>query len=192
VGAYYFSYPQQPRRFMTVTARARTGDAEALTTPIRETLTRLDPELPFFGVQTMSGRISESLTQRRVPLVLLSVFAGVALFLAVVGIYGALAYSVTQRTREIGIRMAMGSAPEAVFRDVVKRGLAVTGLGLAVGAGVALWITRLIASLLYGVEPTDFRVMAAVAVVLALTGLVACVLPARRATAVDPVSALGG
>jgi ABC-type antimicrobial peptide transport system permease subunit len=124
--------------------------------------------------------------------VLLGVFAGVAVFLAVVGIYGALAYTVSQRTREIGIRMAMGSAPRDVFRQVVGQGLGVTGVGLLVGAGAAFLLTRLIRSLLFGVQATDLRVTAVVAVVLAVVGLLACVIPARRATSVNPVEALLG
>lgn len=192
VGAYYLNYAQQPWSSMTVAARARSGDPAGLTSAIRAAVTGLDAELPFYAVETMSSRIDRSLQQRRIPLALLGLFAAVALFLAVVGIYGALAYSVAQRTREIGIRMAMGSAPGRVFRDVVGRGLAVLGAGLAAGLVVALLVTRLIQSLLYGVEPTDPRVLAGVAVVLAVVGLMACVLPARRATAVDPVSALGG
>lgn len=192
VGAYYVNAAQVPGSFLTLTARARTGDAESLTPAIREVLKSLDPELPFFGVRTMESRIDDSLARRRIPLVLLGVFAAVALFLAVVGIYGALAYTVSQRTREIGIRMAMGSEPDRIFRDVVARGLAVTGAGLALGAIVAFLLTRLMQSLLYDVQATDLRVMVAVAALLALVALVACVLPARRATAVDPVSALGG
>ncbi len=191
VGAYYMTVPQQPMASMTVAARSATGDAEGLTPAVRAVLQRLDPELPLFGVETMTGRIDESLAARRVPLILLAVFAGVALFLAVVGIYGALAYSVTQRRREIGIRMAMGSAPEEVFRRVVAQGLRVTGVGLATGVAAALLLTRLIRSLLFGVAPTDPLILVAVTGVLALADLAACVLPARRATRVDPVEALG-
>jgi predicted permease len=190
VGAYYFSSRQRPRRFMTVTARAENGDAESLTPDLRALLGRLDPELPLFGVRSMQDRIDESLARRRVPMLLLSVFAGVALFLAVVGIYGALAYSVTQREKEIGIRMAMGSAPGTLFRQVVRQGLQVTVLGLALGAGVALVLARLVESLLFGVAATDVRVMAAVALMLLAVGALACVVPARRATSVDPVDAL--
>lgn len=140
----------------------------------------------------MESRIAESLASRRVPLVLLGVFAAVALFLAVVGIYGALAYSVSQRRKEIGIRMALGSTPEDVFRRVVGQGMRVTGLGLVVGAVAALGLTRLIQSLLFGIQATDLRVMLVVAVTLAIVGLVACVIPARRATSVDAVRALTG
>ncbi|MEJ2540395.1 MAG: ABC transporter permease [Gemmatimonadota bacterium] len=191
VGAYYFPMAQQPRGFGTVLARAASGDAPALTGEIRAGLGRLDGELPLFGVETLQDRIDRSLLQRRIPLILLTVFAGVALFLSVLGIYGALAYSVSQRRREIGIRMAMGSAPGEVFRSVVGQGITVTLLGLSVGAGAAFLLTRLIQSLLFGVGATDLRVMGAVALVLAGVGLAACVIPARRATAVNPVEVLG-
>jgi putative ABC transport system permease protein len=191
VGAYFFSARQSPPGFMSLVVRAATGPA-TITPSLRQALGRIDPELPLFGIETMTARIDQSLRSRRVPLVLLGVFAGVALFLAVVGIYGALAYSVTQRTREIGIRMAMGSAPRDLFRSVVAQGLRVTGVGLVVGAGASLALTRLVQSLLFDVRATDPRIMLAVAVVLGLVGLVACLVPARRATTVDPVSALGG
>ncbi|HSG47624.1 MAG TPA: ABC transporter permease [Longimicrobiales bacterium] len=192
VGAYYFSYRQEPQGFMAVTARASNGDAASLTPDIRALLGRLDPELPLFGVRSMRERIDESLVRRRVPMLLLGIFAAVALFLAVVGIYGALAYSVTQREKEIGIRMALGSAPGTVFRQVVSQGVRVTGLGLVVGAVAAFLLARLLESLLFGVQATDYRVMAAVAVLLLAVGTVACVIPARRATTVNPVDALGG
>lgn len=176
---------------MTLVVRAA-AEPTGLTPGIRAALNRIDPELPLFGVETMESRIHESLAGRRVPMMLLGVFAGVALFLAMVGIYGALAYSVSQRRREIGIRMAMGSAPADAFRRVVSQGMRVTVLGLVIGVGAALGLTRLIQSLLFGVEPTDLRVLAAVAVTLAAIGFLACLVPARRATTVDPVRALGG
>ncbi len=192
VGAYYFTYRQQPRGFMTLTARGVGADPGSLTAPIRAALTQLDPELPLFDVESMADRIDDSLLQRRVPLVLLGVFASVALFLAVVGIYGALAYTVTQRTREIGIRMAMGSAPRQLFGAVVAQGLRVTAVGLVVGGVGALFLTRLIQSLLFDVQATDPRIMVAVAILLGLVAAAACMVPARRATRVDPVEALGG
>lgn len=191
VGAYYFCTLQRPPGFQAMVVRTAV-DPTSVTPALRALVTEMDAELPLYGVETMHGRIDDSLRTRRVPLVLLGVFAGVALFLAVVGIYGALAYSVTQRTREIGIRMAMGSAPSDVFRSVVGQGLRVTGVGLVLGIVSSLLLTRLVGSLLFEVRPSDPRVIVAVAVVLALVGLVACLVPARRATTVDPVSALGG
>jgi putative ABC transport system permease protein len=192
VGAYYFSYRQLAPSSATLIVRARAGDPAALTPALRQVLARLDGELPLFGVKTMESRIDESLLQRRVPLVLLGVFAAVALFLAVVGIYGALAYTVTQRTREIGIRMAMGSAPADVFRAVVLQGLRVTALGVVLGVGASLLLTRSIRSLLFGVQPQDPVILALAALLLSVAGLVACVIPARRATRVSPVEALLG
>jgi len=190
-GAYYFSIRQRPRSFLTLVVRGA-GDVTGLTPAIRQVLSSIDPELPLFGVQTMQSRIDASLAARRIPLQLMGVFAAVALFLAAVGIYGALAYTVSQRSREIGIRMAMGSTPRDVFRSVVVQGARVTLAGLLIGAGVALGLTRLMRSLLYGVEPADPRVMVSVALILGAVGLAACVLPARRATSVDPVKALTG
>jgi predicted permease len=191
VGAYYMTYRQANVSFMTVAARVATADAAALTPAVRQAVADIDPELPLFGVESMSERIDDSLAARRVPLILLGVFAAVALFLAMVGIYGALAYSVTQRRREIGIRMAMGSPPARVFRSVVGQGLRVTLLGLGAGLLATFFLTRLIQSLLFGVAPTDASVLVAVTSVLAVVGLAACIVPARRATGVDPVDALG-
>jgi predicted permease len=192
VGAYYFTYRQLPPNAAVLIVRARAGDPAALTPAVRQVLSRLDGELPLFGVETMQQRIDESLLSRRVPLVLLGVFAGVALFLAVVGIYGALAYTVTQRTREIGIRMAMGSAPGDVFRTVVLQGLRVTAVGVVLGAGASVLLTRLIRSLLFDVQPWDPTVLVGAALLLSAVGLFACVVPARRATKVSPVEALLG
>jgi predicted permease len=192
VGAYYFTYRQQPAAFMTVVARAASGEAGSLATDVRAAVAAMDADLPLFGVQTMEERIAESLVRRRTSLVLLGVFAVVALFLAVIGIYGALAYAVTQRTREIGIRMALGSAPTDVFRGVVGQGLGVTAVGLVIGGAAAWFLTRFIQSLLFGIEATDVRVVLAVAALLALVAAAACAIPARRATRVNPVEALGG
>jgi ABC-type antimicrobial peptide transport system permease subunit len=177
---------------MTVVARAASGEAGSLATDVRPAVAAMDADLPLFGVQTMEERIAESLVRRRTSLVLLGVFAVVALFLAVIGIYGALAYAVTQRTREIGIRMALGSAPTDVFRGVVGQGLGVTAVGLVIGGAAAWFLTRFIQSLLFGIEATDVRVVLAVAALLALVAAAACAIPARRATRVNPVEALGG
>jgi predicted permease len=189
VGSYYFTYRQDPTSFLTLVVRTATPSLE-IAPEVRQVLSRIAPEMPLFGVQSMDDRIAESLVSRRVPLMLLLAFAGVALFLAVIGIYGALAYSVAQRTREIGIRLAMGSTLEDVFRLVVGQGFRVIGVGLVFGVISAMGLARLLQSLLFGIQSTDLRVMGVVAVTLAAVGLVACVVPARRATKVDPVSAL--
>ena len=188
-GSYYFTYQQNPMAFLHLVTRTAIA-AEQVTPGVRRVLSRIAPEMPLFDVQSMDDRISDSLVSRRIPLMLLLVFAGVALFLAAVGIYGALAYSVAQRTRELGIRLAMGSTPEEVFRLVVSQGFKVIGIGLVLGVITALGVTGLLQSLLFGIQSTDLRVMAGVAVTLGVVGLVACVVPARRATKVDLVSAL--
>jgi putative ABC transport system permease protein len=125
-------------------------------------------------------------------MLLLMIFAAVALFLAGVGIYGALAYSVTHRTREMGIRIALGCRAGDVIRLVVGHGLRLVGAGLVVGGLGSLGLARLLQSLLYGVQPTDPCVMVSVAGLLTVTGVVACFLPARKATRIDPVEALAG
>jgi predicted lysophospholipase L1 biosynthesis ABC-type transport system permease subunit len=189
VGAYYFPFAQSPVNVATLVLKTG-GEPMSLVEPAREVVSRLDPEVPFYGARTLQERVDASLVERRSPMLLLMIFAGVALFLAGVGIYGALAYSVTQRTREMGIRIAIGSGTRDVFRIVVGQGLKVVGAGLVLGGLGSLGLSRLIRSLLYGVQPTDAGVMASVAVLMALTGVVACVLPARKATRIDPVVAL--
>jgi predicted lysophospholipase L1 biosynthesis ABC-type transport system permease subunit len=189
VGAYYFPFSQAPQTWASLVMKTD-GDPLSLTEPAREVVTRLDPEVPFYGARTLQDRIDASLLERRSPMLLLMVFAGVALFLAGIGIYGALAYSVTQRTREMGIRIAIGSGAREVVQLVVGQGVKVVGAGLVLGGLGSLGLSRLIQSLLYGVRPTDPGVMVAVATLLAVTGLVACFFPARRATRIDPVVAL--
>jgi predicted permease len=189
VGAYYFPFAQAPQTVATLVLKGA-GDPMALVEPVREAVVRLDPEVPFYGARSLQDRIDASLLERRSPMLLLVIFAGVALFLAGVGIYGALAYSVTQRTREMGIRIAIGSGAKEVFRLVAGQGLRVVGVGLFLGGLGSLGFSRLIQSLLYGVQPADPRVMASVALLLVATGLVACLLPARRATRIDPAVAL--
>ncbi len=189
VGAYYFTYKQRPPEFMTLTVRTAVPPP-TLTGPIRSVLAGIDPDLPFYYPQTLEERVAESLVVRRTPMLLLMIFAAVALFLAAVGIYGVLAYTVTQRTRELGIRVAVGSSPRRLFALVVTQGLRVIGLGLLVGSLGSLLLVRLIRSLLFGVQPTDPLVLTSVAAILAAVGITACLLPARRATRIDPVVAL--
>jgi predicted permease len=191
VGGYYFSARQRPFPRPTAVVRMRAG-APDVTAAVREVLTRLDPDLPLYDVQPMADRVARSLVARRAAMVLLGVFGGVALFLAVVGIYGVLAYAVAQRTREVGIRVAMGSSSRAIFRLILRQGLAVTALGLVVGGAASLGLAGLIRSQLFGVTPTDPAVLVMVALGLAAVAAVACAIPAWRATRVDPVVALYG
>jgi putative ABC transport system permease protein len=191
VGAYYFPFRQAAPGNFAVVARAREGaDASSLVAPVRDVVGRLDPELALFGVPTMEERVARSLITRRTPMTLLLVFAGVALFLAVIGIYGALAYSVTRRTREMGIRMAVGGDAGGIFGMVLREGLRITAVGLAFGIVVSFFLTGLVQSLLFGVQPLDLRVLAVVAAVLGAAAFVACALPAWRATRVSPMVAL--
>ncbi len=174
---------------MTLVIRAD-GAAASLGTTVRSAILSLDPQLPIYDVKVMSTRLEDSLAQRKTPMTLLLVFAAVALLLSALGIYGVLAYSVSQRTKEIGIRMALGAEPARILQQILWQGSRLVGAGLVVGAVGALGLTRLIASLLYAVEPTDPAVFTAVSGMLAAVGLVACLVPSRRATRVDPVTAL--
>ncbi len=189
VGAYYLSHDQQPRRMLTFAIRTET-DPSALTNRLRAEVNALDPELPVFSTLTMEERVEESLVTRRWPLLLSGGFGLVALLLSAVGIYGVLAYLVTQRTKEIGIRMALGSTPRSVFDLVAKEGVALVLAGFAAGGVGVFALRKSIEAQLYNVKPTDPAVIAATAGVLAAVAVVACVIPARRATRIDPVIAL--
>jgi predicted permease len=191
VGAYYHPSRQRPPGSFVLVLRAEPGvDPTTLTAPTRDVLTRLDPELPLFGVQTLDERLTRSLAQRRAAMTLLVAFSGVALFLAVVGIYGALAYAVSRRRREMAIRLALGSAPRDLFGRVLGQGLTVAGAGLVLGVVGSAALAGVVRTLLFGVRPLEPAVLFAVAAVLGSAALLACALPAWRATRVDPVGAL--
>jgi putative ABC transport system permease protein len=156
----------------------------------RAVLRRLDPNMPMASVATMDEIVAESVAARRFSLMVLTAFAGVALLLAAVGIYGVLSYTVGQRTREIGVRMAMGAPRSHVLRLVVGEGVLLVVAGLAVGLGGVLAATGAIRGLLYEVQPSDPATLALVGVALLLVALAASYLPARRAASVNPVAAL--
>ncbi|MEE8585654.1 MAG: FtsX-like permease family protein, partial [Acidobacteriota bacterium] len=189
VGTYYFPYQQSGRRSMSLVLKA-SGDPSALTASVRNVIAELDPELPFYDVFTMQQRMDSSLTTRRALLMLAMVFGSIALFLAAVGIYGVLAYVVTQRTREIGIRMALGSDKSDVFRLVLRQGAVLLGIGCLAGLAGLFSLTRFLEGLLYSVHPLSLPVIGAVGALLALVALAACSIPAYRATRIDPVRAL--
>jgi ABC-type antimicrobial peptide transport system permease subunit len=157
---------------------------------VRNELQQMDPEQPMAAIATMDQLLSGSLSRSRFTMLVLGVFAALALVLACVGIYGVIAYSVTQRTQEFGIRMALGANRHDVFRLVLGQGTRLTLLGIGLGIVAALIVTRLMATLLYGISATDPLTFAAVALLLALVALAACYIPARRATRVDPIVAL--
>lgn len=188
-GTYYFPVSQDAIRTMTLAVRT-TGDPVALTNAIRQTLASIDPELPLYSVRTMEDRISESLSDRRTPMVLAALFAGVALFLAAMGLYGVLAYQVAQRRKEIGIRMALGSEPKGIFALILREGIMLLASGLAAGLVGAFAIRRAMESQLYGVSAMDPLVLGGVALVLAIVAVIACIVPARRAARIDPNVAL--
>ena len=191
VGAYYFPYRQGPGSFVSLVAAAA-GDPLALTNPLRDAVGRRDAELPLFDIGTMTSRIDDSLSNRRSSMFVFLLFAGVALFLAVIGIYGVLAYTVAQRTREMGIRLALGSTTREIFLIVLRHGVRVTTAGLVAGTIAAALLGGLIRSLLFGVQPFDPVIMASVALLLGAVALVACAIPALHASRVDPVRALVG
>jgi len=189
VGAYYFPMTQETPRTMTVVART-SGDPMALVPSIRREIVALDPEMPFYDIHSMSERVDRTVAGRRTAMVLAVGFGLVALMLATVGIYGVLAYQVSQRTREIGIRMALGSDAGTVFGLILREGLALLGVGFVVGLAGAFAMRRALQGELYGVDPFDPVVLAGVAALLGIVALTACAVPARRASRIDPVVAL--
>jgi len=185
----YVSQYQQPAYQLGLFIRTA-GDPGALAKSVEEVLRGIDRGIPLHDVRVMDAFVSDALAPRRFSLILLLVFGGVAVVLTVVGLYGLIAYSVTQRTQELGIRVAMGATQSAVLRMVVGEGLKLTLLGIAAGLAGALLLSRALASSLYGISATDPLTYVAGAVALGLVGLTACYIPARRATQVDPMVAL--
>jgi ABC-type antimicrobial peptide transport system permease subunit len=150
----------------------------------------MDPNIPIFDVKTMEQRLSESLARRRFAMLALGVFAGFALLLAVIGIYGVTSYSVAQRTNELGIRLALGASRVDVLRLVLSAGFKLALVGIGVGLVLSFAVTRFLSSLLFGVRATDLLTFGALSILLVVVSLLACYLPARRATQVDPLVAL--
>jgi hypothetical protein len=188
-GAYYFPLAQAPDRGVAIVART-TQSPEALTSAIRAAVRGVDASVPVYDVRTMSARLDGALADRRTPMVLAVTFAGVALLLAAVGLYGVLAYQVAQRSREIGIRMALGASAPGIFQMVLREGVYVVGAGAAAGL-VGAWLLRTaLQAQLYEVDAMEPAVLFAVMAVLAVTAAVACLLPARRAASTDPAQAL--
>ena len=166
------------------------GDPESLISGVRAAFRNLDRELPLDAVGTVDALVETSLSQRRFGMLLMAIFAGLALVLAMIGIYGVLAYSVNQATQEIGIRVALGAQRGDVVRLVLAYGGTLIGAGVAIGIGIAFAAGSLLASQLFEVKASDPATYAAVAGALGVTGFAACVIPALRAMRVDPIVAL--
>ena len=185
----YFPFFQLPFSGMTVIIKS-SGDPNNLIAAAREQVKAVDPDQPIYNIRTMHDIRAESIASERLNLTLFSIFAGIALVLAMVGIYGVMSYSVTQRTHEIGIRMAIGAQPRDVFKMILGQGMILAVIGIGIGLVAAYGLTRLMATMLFGVGPTDPATFVAIAVILATVALVACYLPGRRATKVEPVVSL--
>jgi putative ABC transport system permease protein len=185
----YLVFSQMPFSGMTVITKA-TGDPNQLVASLRAQVKALDSDQPIYNIRTMNEIRADSVSQERLSLTLFSMFAGLALILAIVGIYGVMSYSVTQRTHEIGIRLAIGAQPRDVFRMIIGQGMVLTGIGVVLGLAGAFVCTRLMGTMLFGVEPTDPLTFSFIAVLLTSVALVACYIPGRRATKVDPVESL--
>jgi putative ABC transport system permease protein len=166
------------------------GNPEGSVAGVRRIVRELDPELPVYDVSTMQQLVNKSVATRRFNMVLVVVFSTLASVLAAIGIYGVMSYTVTARTREIGIRMALGARAVSVLRLVMQDGMKLALAGLAIGIGGALAVTRLMRTLLFEVTPTDPITFAGVAILLLLVALLACFFPARRASGFNPVDAL--
>jgi putative ABC transport system permease protein len=185
----YTPYLQNTSGTFTLVTRTST-DARTLAPLIRKEVWATDKDLPVSNMKLMDELISNSVAQPRFYVILLSVFAGLALVLAAVGVYGVMSYSVLLRTRDIGIRMALGARPIDIFKHVLTQALVLALIGLGIGLVLAVTSTRVLSSLLYGISPTDPITLAATALVLLLVALLASYLPARRATKVDPMVTL--
>jgi putative ABC transport system permease protein len=193
---FYYPFMQIPEKLMPMVADAvavvlRTeGDPAAIMGEVRRAVSEIDPREVIYGEQTMDSVIAGSFAARRLSMVLLDIFAALALVLSCVGIYGVISYLVGQRTHEIGVRMALGARRIDVLRLVLGQGATMTLIGMLIGIAAALGLTRLMANELFGITAHDPLTFTAVTILLALVALLACYLPARRAMRVDPIVAL--
>jgi putative ABC transport system permease protein len=187
--AIYRPYMQTGRPYGYLALRT-SGDPLALVSGVRQRIATVDAELPVFEVMTLEKVISESVLGLSYVAVMMTVLGGIALVLACVGVYGVMAYAVSERTREIGIRIALGAERTDVLRMVIGRGLVVTGIGLSIGFVASLLLARLLASFIFGVSSTDWQIFGGISLALAAAAILACYVPARRAMGIDPVEAL--
>jgi len=189
VGAFYFPYAQYPSRGFTFAIKTTT-ETSSVERAVRAEIAKIDPELALFDVRTMVERAELSVDSRRTSMMLSLGFGVIALFLSAIGIYGVLAYLVTQRRREIGIRMALGSTSAGVVKLVVREGLLLVAIGLILGFAGTVTLQKALANQIYGIRPLDPVVLGGVIVLLGIIAFAACVLPAMRAVRVDPVIVL--
>jgi putative ABC transport system permease protein len=185
----YLPYAQSPRSGAMVYLRTA-GDPLALAAAARRTIHEVGADLPVYDVRTLTSRVSDATAQARFSALLLTVFAAAALALATIGIYGVISFAVAQRTREIGIRVALGADRGAILRLVVGQGTTVAAVGLVLGVAAALAATRVLRALLFDVTPTDPLTLITVVALLAIAALVACWIPALRAARLQPAAAL--
>jgi putative ABC transport system permease protein len=185
----YLPHQKIPTGGMTLVARTSSNPHDFVRA-LRHEVAQLDPDLPVSEVATMDEVVAESIWQPRLYAMLFAVFAGGALLLALIGIYGVMAFLVQQRTHEIGIRMALGASARDVFKLIVGRGMKLTAVGVLIGVGGAIALTRLMHSLLFNTSATDPFIFVLLSAVLSLAAFFACYLPARRAAKVDPLVAL--
>jgi putative ABC transport system permease protein len=186
---YYMPHQQRPQPNMALVIRTP-NDPNALAGSVRGIIKSVDSDLPVFRVRTMDQFVADSMTQRKFALLLICVFACLALLLSAIGLYGVMAYSVTQRTHELGLRMALGAQASDVLKLVVKQGMLLAVIGLGLGVVGAIFLSRLMKTMLFNVSATDPLVFVGIALTLAAVALLACFVPARRATKVDPMVAL--
>jgi putative ABC transport system permease protein len=179
------------RQFVTMKFAVRTsGDPLALGAVVKQEMLKVDPSLPLTNVRSLEQIMGRSLAQQRFNSMLLGLFAAIGLLLAAIGVYGVISYVVTQRTHEIGIRVALGARAGDVLKLIVGKGLALAFAGVALGLAASFALTRLMEDFLFGVKPTDPLTFGSVALLLIVVALVACYVPARRAMKVDPMAAL--
>jgi putative ABC transport system permease protein len=186
----YVSYIQNPERRMNLVLRTEARDASQITPAARAQVKAFDPNQIIWRAQTLEQLLGTSVAPRKFNMLLLGIFAGVALLLAAVGLYGVMSYSVSWRTQEIGIRMALGANRADVLKLVVRQGMMMTVIGLVLGLAGAFALSRVLTGMLYGVSATDPLTFTGVSIVLLVVALLACLIPARRATHVDPIIAL--
>jgi putative ABC transport system permease protein len=166
------------------------GKPAAVVPALRDALAKVDPDVPLANVQTLEEQVAGSVAQPKFSMLMVGIFAGIALLLAAIGIYGVISYSVAQRTHEIGIRMALGARQADVVRMIARQVLVMTGVGISIGSVLALGASGLLTNLLYGIRPSDPVTFGSVAIGLAAVALMAAAIPAWRAARLDPVSTL--